>query len=132
MSDVANGLHDKRSVAVAPGSSRIRRIAGWILCVPLASVFFVVGLGKVIGRPGAVMEFQLIGLGQWFRYLTGALEILGAAALLIPRVSWMAALLLAGIMVGAIIAHVTRLPIPPTLPVKLLVMTLLTAWLRRP
>lgn len=29
--------------------------------------------------------FNEIGLGQWFRYLTGGLEVVGAVALLIPR-----------------------------------------------
>jgi uncharacterized membrane protein len=28
--------------------------------------------------------FDAIGIGQWFRYLTGGLEVLGAVALLVP------------------------------------------------
>lgn len=93
-------------------------------------MFVMVGLGKLIGRPGMVMEFEVIGLGQWFRYFTGALEMIGAIGLLLPRFSPMAALGLAVVMVGAIIAHFTVLPAPPTLPAMLLALLLIAAWLR--
>ena len=109
----------------------IRQIAGWILCVPLVAMFILAGLGKLIGRPGMVQEFEYIGWGHWFRYLTGILELVGVAGLVIPRVSWMAALMLACIMAGAIIAHLTVLPTPPNLPAALLALCLITAWVRR-
>jgi hypothetical protein len=34
-----------------------------------------------------VRRFDQIGLGQWFRVFTGALQVGGALLLLIPRVS---------------------------------------------
>jgi uncharacterized membrane protein YphA (DoxX/SURF4 family) len=108
----------------------LRTIAGWILCVLLAGMFAMAGLGKLIGRPGMVAEFEVIGLGQWFRYFTGAVEMAGAIGLLIPRFSRMAALGLAVVMAGAIIAHLTVLPSPPTLPGMLLGLLLIVAWLR--
>jgi len=50
--------------------------------------------------------FNAIGIGQWFRYLTGTLEVVGAILLLIPRISGLAALMLAGIMICAVVTHV--------------------------
>jgi uncharacterized membrane protein YphA (DoxX/SURF4 family) len=121
--------------AIAKASpARLRlaqNIVGWILCVLMAAMFVMAGLGKLSSRPGMVMEFEEIGLGQWFRYFTGALEMAGAAGVLIPRFSRMAALGLAVIMVGAIVAHLTVLPGPPTLPAVLLVLLLIVAWIRR-
>ena len=46
-------------------------------------------------------EFQHIGLGQWFRYFTGALELLGAFLILAPSLAAFGALLLICIMIGA-------------------------------
>lgn len=119
--------------AVAPAEKRtvFRRISGWLVCILLAFVFVNVGIMKLVGKPNMVQEFSRVGLGQWFRYFTGTLELVGAAGLLIPRFSRFAALLLAGIMLGAITAHLTVLrPLPP-LPVVLLFLTLTAAWLRR-
>jgi putative oxidoreductase len=48
-----------------------------------------------------VAKFEDIGFGQWFRYLTGVLEIAAALGLLVPRICGFAALALAGIMSGA-------------------------------
>jgi putative oxidoreductase len=39
-----------------------------------------------------VEMFANIGIGQWFRYVVGALEVAGAAGVLVPRVSGLAAL----------------------------------------
>jgi putative oxidoreductase len=56
----------------------VQTITGWILCVPIAFAFIMAGSGKLIGRPGMVEQFHQIGIGQWFRYLTGILEVVGA------------------------------------------------------
>ena len=109
----------------------LRVIFGWILCLLLTFVFLLFGGMKLLGKPIMVQEFNQVGLGQWFRYFTGTLEVAGAIGLLIPKVSRWAALLLAVVMVGALIAHFTVLHSPPALAAILLVLTVLTAWLRR-
>jgi hypothetical protein len=50
--------------------------------------------------------FAQIGLGQSLRYLVGALELAGAIGLLVPRLAGVAALGLAGVMVGAVLTQV--------------------------
>jgi putative oxidoreductase len=56
-----------------------------------------------------VAEFDAVGLGQWFRYFTGASEIIGAIMLLTPRTTGFGALLLAVICVGAFFAQLFAL-----------------------
>ncbi len=109
----------------------LRVVLGWVLCVLLAFVFLMVGGMKLLSRPIMVHEFDQVGLGQWFRYFTGTLEVTGAVCLLIPKFSRWGALLLVVVMVGAITAHLTVLHSSPVLPIVLLVLAALTAWLRR-
>lgn len=117
------------SGSAKPAMGRV--VLGWILCVLLALVFVLFGGMKLLGKPIMVQEFNQVGLGQWFRYFTGTLEVAGAIGLLIPKVSRWAALLLAVVMVGALIVHFTVLHSPPALAAILLVLAVLTVWLRR-
>jgi uncharacterized membrane protein YphA (DoxX/SURF4 family) len=106
-------------------------ILGWLLCLLLAFVFLMFGGMKLLSKPAMVREFEQVGLGQWFRYFAGTLEVIGAAGLLVPKFSRWAALLLAAVMIGALVAHSTVLHSAPTLALILLVLAVLIAWLRR-
>src|ERR1700722_7289824 len=88
------------------------KIAGWILAVVLALLFVLVGGMKLIGVPGAGQEFETIGFGQWFRYVTGILEVTGAIGLLMPRYRFWAALLIACIMACATMINIWILHVP--------------------
>src|SRR5579863_6533339 len=87
-------------------------IAGWILAVLLAVVFTLAGGTKLIGVPAMVTEFAQIGIGQWFRYVTGLLEMSGAIGLLIPKFRSWAALQIAAVMVGATGVNLWVLHVP--------------------
>jgi uncharacterized membrane protein YphA (DoxX/SURF4 family) len=52
-----------------------------------------------------VAIFKKIGLGHWFRYFTGGLEVVGAILVLVPRTAGFAATLLGMTMVGAVDIH---------------------------
>lgn len=84
---------------------RWKPAALWSLKGLLAAVFLSAGGAKIYGVPMMVENFQQIGLGQWFRYLTGILEIVGAIMVLMPRVAAIGGVLLSCIMVGAIATH---------------------------
>jgi hypothetical protein len=56
-----------------PSSSA--RIVDTIVCVLLAVAFVVAGGAKLAGAPPMVAIFESIGVGQWFRLLTGVLPI---------------------------------------------------------
>ncbi|MGH3930505.1 MAG: DoxX family protein [Pseudonocardiaceae bacterium] len=102
----------------------------WILQVLVAAVFLFAGVTKLIGIAAQVELFEAIGFGQWFMYLTGALEVIGAVALLIPRFIALGALLLAGVMAGAVVTNLAlgENPLPT---VVLLVITGFITWARR-
>lgn len=52
-----------------------------------------------------IAVFDQIGAGQWFRFLTGAVEVTGGALLLWPGRSVYGAALLTATMVGALLTH---------------------------
>ncbi|MEU0880237.1 DoxX family protein [Lentzea sp. NPDC005914] len=80
-------------------ASKVGNIVVWILQIVLAVQFVMNGYALFTDQ--FVAKFDDIGFGQWFRYLTGVLEIAAAIGLVIPRVCGIAALALAGIMGGA-------------------------------
>lgn len=82
-----------------------RRRALTALRVLLALPFAAGGLMKLAGAESMVALFADIGAGQWFRYLVGALELAGAAGLLIPALAGLAAAGLTGLMTGALLTR---------------------------
>lgn len=80
-------------------ASKIGNVVVWILQILLAVTF--VKNGWALFGDDFVKKFDDIGFGQWFRYLTGVLEIAAAIGLVIPQICGIAALGLAGIMGGA-------------------------------
>lgn len=74
--------------------------------IVLALVFLAAGGAKLAGVPEIVDLFTQIGFGQWFRYLTAALEITGAGLLLVRATAMFGGALLAMVMVGAVITNV--------------------------
>jgi putative oxidoreductase len=85
---------------------RLRTIGFWALKLLLAALFLFAGGAKLAGVPAMVDLFGQVGLGQWLRYLTGALEMGGAALLLWPPTVLYGALLLALVSVGALWAQI--------------------------
>ena len=78
----------------------------WTLRMLLAALFLYQGIDKFSERRIWLRVFQEIGLGQWFRYFTGVVEILGALMLLIPKATLVAVGLLICTMIGALLVHV--------------------------
>jgi len=111
--------------------TRGRSIASWTLTVPVAAMFLFAGSLKVLGVPLMVQAFATIGLGQWFRYFTGTLEIASALLLFVPALAPFAAMTLAVVMIGATIAHFAVIGGSPAIPITLFVATVAIAWLRR-
>jgi putative oxidoreductase len=112
--------------------SRVLTIALWALQALLVIMFAMAGLAKVFGDSAMVEMFATIGIGQWFRYLVGALEITGAMGVLVPRLSGLAALGLVCLMAGATLTNLFVLGTSPLLPVVLMVVSALVAWVRWP
>lgn len=115
-----------------PATSRKGRlITLWALSGFVALAFLGAGGTKLAGVPEMVQMFDKVGLGQWFRYFTGLLEVAGAIGLLIPRYAFYAAALLAIVMVGAITAELAVLHDSPAPAAALLVVSGIIAYLRK-
>ena len=120
------------TTALPAASGKGRLITLWTLSGIVALAFIGAGGAKLVGAAAMVELFDKVGFGQWFRYVTGLLEVMGAIGLLISRYAFYAAALLAMVMVGAIVAHVTVLGTSPAAPVVLLVLSGIIAYLRKP
>jgi putative oxidoreductase len=111
--------------------SRTALIALWVTQVVLALAFLMAGGSKLVGVPTMVSLFGQIGLGQWFRYVTGAIELTGGIALLVPSAALFGAMLLIPTMIGAIVVNVFIVPASPVAPLVLLLLAATVAWARR-
>ena len=85
--------------------ARLKTIGFWALKLVLAALFLFTGGTKLAGLPAMVEVFERVGFGQMFRYLTGILEVGGAALLLWPPTIALGALLLTIVSVGAVLAQ---------------------------
>jgi putative oxidoreductase len=86
---------------------RVLNLTLWVFQGILAVVFLYLGASKFSSHGIYWVElFARIGIGQWFRYFTGSLEIICGVLLAIPRTSAIAASLLAGTMAAAILTHI--------------------------
>ncbi len=108
-------------------------VALWGVQALLALAFLAAGGSKLAGAEPMVENFEKVGMGQWFRVLTGVLEIAGAVALLVPRAAFYGALLLACVMAGAVVAHLA-MPLggSPAAPAVLGMLAAAVAYFRRP
>jgi putative oxidoreductase len=113
---------------------RVLNLTLWVLQGLLALLFLYSGASKFSSHGIYWIElFAKVGIGQWFRYFTGGLEVTCAVLLLIPRSSTIAAAFLACTMAGAILTHLFILrdgyaAIFPGLPLLILIAV---AWRRR-
>jgi putative oxidoreductase len=90
-------------------SSSFTKFAIWILRALVSLLFVAAATMKLTSQPQMVAEFQTVGLGQWFRYLTGALELVGGIAVLAPRSSILGAAILLLVDIGAFFAQIAIL-----------------------
>jgi putative oxidoreductase len=110
---------------------RASLIALWVTQVVLAAMFLMAGGSKLAGVPAMVTMFDTLGLGQWFRYVTGAIEATSGILLLVPSAAVFGALLLIPTMLGAIVTNVFVIHASPMIPALLLLGAAAVAWARR-
>lgn len=96
------------------------RIAVFATKILLTLAFVAAGAFKLIGAPMMVETFDAIGMGQWFRFATGLIEIVGAGLLWLPRRQAWGAALLGATMVGAVLAHLVVLGAASAVPAVVL------------
>jgi putative oxidoreductase len=78
-----------------------------------------------------VQIFTAVGIGRWFRYVTGLIEVASAILLLIPPLSGIIALLAIPMMIGVILTQLIISGGSPALPIGLLIIASIVAWGRK-
>ena len=86
---------------------KAKTIALWVLQVLLCLLFTLIGYEKFV-NPIWARRFQAWGYPDHFYQLIGALEVLGALSLLVPRLAGYGAAGLMVIMVGAGATHLVH------------------------
>ena len=75
----------------------------WTLQVLLAAVFAFSAYGKLTADAQNVAGFEAMGLGTTGMYIIGALELAGAVAMFVPRLTGLAAACFVALMIGAVV-----------------------------
>lgn len=97
--------------------SNVAKYSVWGVKGLLTLAFVAAGGAKLMGVEMMVGTFEAIGWGQWFRYVTGIIEVGAAIMLWVPGLVALGAFLLTSTMVCAVIAHLAVLgpsPMPAT------------------
>jgi len=89
----------------APPQQHTPDVTAWVFRISAGLLFLAVGIAKFQTRSIWVQLFADIGLGDWFRYLTGTIQFIAGLLLLVPRTARGGAALAACTMVGAVAVH---------------------------
>lgn len=110
-------------------SRRLLRIA-LVIRILLAVTFVAAGGAKLAGVPAMVQVFDAIGIGQWFRIVTGTVEIAGAVLLVVPATVGIGAALMSVTMTCAVLTHLLRIGGNPIPAILLLGLSAVLTWVR--
>jgi uncharacterized membrane protein YphA (DoxX/SURF4 family) len=89
--------------ATRPATSRVANVGLWTLQVLLAAAYVFSASGKLSAETQNVAGFEAMGLGTTGMYIIGALEVAGAIAMFIPRLTGLAATCFVALMIGAVL-----------------------------
>ena len=81
----------------------------WIARLVAAVILLQTLYFKFGAQPESVYIFSKLGVEPWGRIGSGVVELIASILILIPRTSWLGALLGLGVMLGAIGSHLTVL-----------------------
>jgi len=126
---MSHALSVTQPTSVRRGRSGV--IALWVVQIALAGMFLLAGGSKLLGAPAMVALFDTIGIGQWFRYVTGFIEVGSAIALLVPSIAVYGALALVPTMIAAVAAELLIVGDSAVPPAVLLIGAVGVVWARR-
>ena len=86
-------------------------VLSWLCRIVAAAILLQTLYFKFTGAEESVYIFGKIGAEPWGRYASAVAELFAAILLLVPRTTWAGALLAAGVMLGAVGSHLTKLGI---------------------
>ena len=126
---MSHALSFTQPTSVRRGRSGV--IALWVVQTALAGMFLLAGGSKLVGAPAMVTLFNTIGVGQWFRYVTGLIEVGCAIALLVPSIAVFGAVVLGPTMICAVATELFIVGDSVIPPAVLLLGAVAVVWVRR-
>ena len=103
-----------QTAGAAAGAGRVStavNIVSWTFRLLAAAILLQTLFFKFTAAPESVYIFSKVHAEPWGRIATGGVELIAAFLLLTPRLAWLGSLLAGGVMVGAILTHLTVLGI---------------------
>ena len=94
-----------------PTLSKLSTGISWACQIAAAIIPFQTLSFKFMAAPESIYIFEQVGMEPFGRYASGVAELIAAALLLIPRLSWAGAAIALSVMLGAIASHLTVLGI---------------------
>ena len=80
-----DGATNPRHVSITGAlGSYARPVAVWATYISAATLLLLAGTLKLAGAADTVGLYEAVGIGQWFRCVAGAIEVMTAVSLLIP------------------------------------------------
>ncbi len=86
----------------------LKTIGIWVLTVPVALVFVMVGTAKLMGSAPWPNYFDAWGYAAWFRMLIGVLQMGSGLLLVVPKLAAYGAGIGVVIMTGAVFTELTH------------------------
>lgn len=83
----------------------------WLLRFVAAVIMLQTLYFKFTASPESVYIFTKVGMEPWGRIGSGIVELIASILILVPRTTWLGALVGAGVMSGALFFHLTTLGI---------------------
>jgi uncharacterized membrane protein YphA (DoxX/SURF4 family) len=100
-----------RAIAPVKPMTAPKVIVSWVCRLAAALILLQTLFFKFTAAPESVYIFTKVGAEPWGRIGSGVLELIAAILLLTPSFVWAGALLAIGMMVGAVVSHLTVLGI---------------------
>src|SRR6516225_4008668 len=75
-------------------------VVSWICRIAAAVILLQTLYFKFTGAEESVYIFTKVGLEPWGRYASGVAELFAAVFLLVPRTTWLGAVIAVGVMLG--------------------------------
>ena len=91
--------------------STLKTAATWLLRLIAAIILLQTLFFKFTASPESVYIFTKVGMEPWGRIASGIAELIAAILILVPRTTWIGALMAMGVLSGAIFFHLTTLGI---------------------
>ena len=121
--------------AIETRDSAMERVIRATPRIVLGLAFISIGLSKLGAHSTWVSLFQRLGVGDWFRYFTGGMQIAGGALAVFRRTTIAGAAAIACTMAGAVVAdlfvlHVGILAIVPFILLAFAIGVAVQEWAR--